>query len=79
MSGTFQHRVGVLAELPDLLRVLGVDPERTILARESSPSFCKLRNTDYPSVRILERGARLKHGWPDTGLLQRPAVESADL
>jgi AraC-like DNA-binding protein len=30
MSETYQHRVGVLVELPDLLRALGVDPERTI-------------------------------------------------
>src|ERR1700722_15274686 len=45
MSETFQHRVGVLAELPDLLRVLGVDPERTISGAGIEPEL--LQDTEY--------------------------------
>jgi hypothetical protein len=62
MSGTFQHRVGVLAELPDLLRVLGVDPERTASGAGIEPELlqdteCRLPfGADSGKRRTAEAG-----------------------
>ena len=41
MSETYQHRVGVLVELPNLLLALGIDPERVISDAGIEPELLK--------------------------------------
>jgi len=43
MSQAYQHRVGVLVELPDLLRAHGVDSERTILDAGIEPARLEVK------------------------------------